>query len=467
MRFARTLLATAAAVLFVAAPASANIVPTVVKTLPVTVPASVGGYSVGNALLTVSYTDNDATATVTAPTLALGKGQYLRINTCLKRHVLNNSYETKCNQSFLDTRKNLGPVTIAAPSQQLKSPRPATSTSSGYFSYAVIIYARQADGSTYKEVASSWPGITKGSVAIAPKGLTTGAAVASEGAAVSSGATGGMNSWLPDSFCGADSRGATVAPPAGVSTTGLPSGAPAYYEVGEPTGEYEGQAPKGVMLVIHGGGWSVVGGYNVQKVRPEADRWRARGWRTLNITYHSCSQSIADVKWFYDAARTTWGTSMPYCATGQSAGAHLSLLLAASRPTVNCVIAEAGPTDMTSLKSQSVDLPDPVAASDGSRQLYNMMASAFGGDDQAIWFSPAQWKINARVLWGVGGGDSLVPAAQGDLLKDKMLANDPNAYIDVEHLAAGSTWWVHTAVSQEALDSFYAAEEKLVAPLTT
>ena len=38
----------------------------------------------------------------------------------------------------------------------------------------------------------------------------------------------------------------------GVSTTGLPSGAPAYYEVGEPTGAYQGQAPKGVMLVIHG-----------------------------------------------------------------------------------------------------------------------------------------------------------------------------------------------------------------------
>ena len=465
MRFARTLLLSLAASLVVAAPASANIVPTVVKTLPVNVPASMGGYSIGNALLTVSYADNDATGTVTAPTLALGKGQYFRINTCLKRHVINNSYETKCNQTFVDTRKNLGPITIAAPTQQLKSPRPATSASSGYFSSSVIIYARQSDGS-YKQAASSWPGIANGSIAIAPKGLLSGAAPASEGALVSGGYTGGMNSWLPDSFCGADSRGATTAPPAGVSTTALGSSAPAYYEVGEPTGTFEGQAPKGVMLVIHGGGWSVVGGANVEKLRPEADRWRARGWRTLNITYHSCGQSGPDVKAFYDLARSTWGTSMPYCATGQSAGAHLALLLAASRPTVSCVVAEAGPTDMNSLKSQSVDLADPVAASDGAHQLYNMMAAAFGGDDQAIWWSPAQWKINARVLWGVGAGDTLVPAAQGDVLEDKMLANDPNAYIDVEHLAAGATWWVHTAVSQEALDGFYAAEDKLVAPLT-
>jgi dienelactone hydrolase len=284
---------------------------------------------------------------------------------------------------------------------------------------------------------------------------------------VSNGQSGGMNSSLPDSFCGADSRGATTTPPAGVSTTALGASAPAYYEVGEPTGAYAGQAPKGVMLVIHGGGWYTVGGYNVEKLRAEADRWRARGWRTLNITYHSCSQSFADVQTFYDLARTTWGTSMPYCATGQSAGAHLALLLAAARPTVSCVIAEAGPTDMTSLKTESVDVADPVTASDGARYTYNMMAAAFGGEDQAIWWSPAQWKINARVLWAVGGGDFLVPAAQGDVLHDKMLANDPNAYVDIEHLAAGPISWVHTSVSQDALDSFYAAEDKLVAPFTT
>jgi dienelactone hydrolase len=464
MRIARTLALSLAALLAIAAPASANILPTTVKTLPITVP-SMNGYSVGSALMTVSYTDSDATATVTAPTVALGNGQYFRINTCLKRHVVNNSYETKCNQTFVDTRKNLATITIAAPVQQLKSPRPSTSSTSGYFSYAVNIYKRNGDGS-YSQIASSWPGsLAKAAVAIAPKGLTTAAAPANEGAAVSFGASGGMNSSYPDSFCGADSRGATTALPPGVSKTGL-TGAPAYYEIGEPTGAYEGQAPKGVMLVIHGGGWFTVGGYNVERMRPEADRWRARGWRTLNITYHSCSQSFADVQWFYDAARAAWGTSMPYCATGRSAGAHLSLLLAASKPSVSCVVAEAGPTDMVSLKSQSVDLADPVQASDGARYTYNMMSAAFGGDDRAIWWSPAQWKINARVLWGVGAGDTLIPPAQGDLLRDKMLANDPNAYIDVEHLAAGTNYWVHTSVSQEALDSFYAAEEKLVAPLT-
>src|SRR4051794_12887640 len=240
-----------------------------------------GGYSVGDALMTVSYTDSDATATVTAPTVGLGPNQYFKLATCLKRHVVGSSYETKCNQTYVDTRGKLASITVAAPTQQLKSPRPSSSSTSGYFSYAVNIYTRKADGS-YSEVATSWPGsLGKDAVAIAPKGLTAGAAPAAEGSALSSGMTGGMNSSAPDSFCGYDSRGATTAAPTGVSTTSLGSGAPAYYEVGEPTGDYAGQTPKGVMLVIHGGGWFTVGGHAVETMRPEADRWRARGWRTL------------------------------------------------------------------------------------------------------------------------------------------------------------------------------------------
>jgi dienelactone hydrolase len=464
MRLPRILLAAAAATLALAAPAAANIPTTSVLTLPVTVP-SMGGYSVGSALMTVKYTDSTATATVTAPSVLVGNGHYFRIVACLKRHVINNSYDSKCSQSFVDTRSKTAAITIAAPTVSLTSPRPGSSSSSGYFAYTVNVDQRQ-DGGTYSTVASSWPNsLAKASLAIAPKGLTSGQTPTSEGVALSTNLQGGMNTSQPDSFCGADSHGLDSPAPSDLNTTELGSAAPAYYEVGEPTGAYAGQAPKGVMLLIHGGGWYSVGAHFVQGMRPEADFWRARGWRTLNITYHSCAASFADVQAFYDAARAAWGTAMPYCASGQSAGGQLALLLAASRPTVNCVISEAGPTDMVSLKSQPVNVSDPVAASDGGKEVYNMMAAAFGGDDQAIWWSPAQWKINARVLWAVGDGDPLIPPAQGDLLRTKMLANDPNAYIDVEHLAAGSSWFVHTGVSQDALDSFHAAEDQLVAPL--
>jgi pimeloyl-ACP methyl ester carboxylesterase len=93
------------------------------------------------------------------------------------------------------------------------------------------------------------------------------------------------------------------------------------------------------------------------------------------------------------------------------------------------------------------------------------MTAAFGGEDQLNWWSPALWKINARVLWGVAANDWYVPYAQGTELRDKMLGNDPAAYIDVQKLDAGTTPWVHNSVSDAALQSFYAAEDKLVAPL--
>ncbi len=84
------------------------------------------------------------------------------------------------------------------------------------------------------------------------------------------------------------------ASPAGSSE---PGDAPASYEVGLPTDPYAGHAPLGVMLVIHGGGWTASGVGGVQAMRPDADRWRARGWETVNLTYRPCAQSTTDVLW--------------------------------------------------------------------------------------------------------------------------------------------------------------------------
>jgi acetyl esterase/lipase len=465
MRSFKTLLAAAVATLAVAAPASANLLPPTVVTNPVRVP-SMGNYGVGSALLTVTYTDAEATATVTAPSVGLGTGQYFRVNTCLKRHGINAGYESKCGESFVDTRGKAATIWVAAPSATMKQARPATGVQA-YFSYQVVVASRQSDGS-FKQVATSWPlgGLANAAAGIPAKGALTAPAVTSEGAVMSDGWSADMNSGRPDSFCGQSYVNQTSAPGSGISTTALGSAAPAYYELGEPTGSFAGNAPKGVMLIIHGGGWYSVGPGDVAAARPEADRWRSRGWRTLNITYRPCAQSFADVQWFYDRARTLWGSALPYCASGASAGGHLALLLAAARSSVACVISEAGPANMSSLKTQVTDNADPVAASDGPKWTYNMMVAAFGGEDQAYWWSPARWKINARVLWGVGERDGIIPFAQGTELKEKMLANDPNAYTDVMRLENGLNQWVHSRVSDAALTQFYAAEEKLVAPLT-
>src|SRR4051812_2657756 len=68
------------------------------------------------------------------------------------------------------------------------------------------------------------------------------------------------NSGLPGSTCLATNGGFVyTAPDAGVSTSRLGTDAPAYYEMGKPTGAYEGQIAKAIMIVIHGGAWYTTG----------------------------------------------------------------------------------------------------------------------------------------------------------------------------------------------------------------
>jgi hypothetical protein len=92
------------------------------------------------------------------------------------------------------------------------------------------------------------------------------------------------------------------------------------------------------------------------------------------------------------------------------------------------------------------------------------MVAAFGFENLEI-NSPALWPIHARVLAAVGETDTLIPFAQMTTLRDNMLAADPSAYVDVARLSAGPMKFVHTTVSQNALDDLYSREEALVAPL--
>jgi acetyl esterase/lipase len=81
---------------------------------------------------------------------------------------------------------------------------------------------------------------------------------------------------------------------------------PFYYEVGEPSGAYAGRPPRGVLILLHGGGWVANGGAAAQDVRGEADRWRARGWRTVNSSYRACGSSLTDALLLYDRVAGTW-----------------------------------------------------------------------------------------------------------------------------------------------------------------
>jgi acetyl esterase/lipase len=441
------------------APATANQLPSRTLTLPVRAP-SVGNANLGNAQMTVSYTDTDASATVSAPSVMVGPNADFRVISCLRAYSEQRTYSSDCEINSVVTTGQSRAISVPAPTVDASLTRPATG-GDAWFTYEVTV--QQLRDGYYRPVASSWASDVKGSSVTVPAvGSTTAAAPSSFGEPLSTGGTGGVNGGQPDGFCSSSDLPATGSPGAGVNTTALGSDAPAYYEVGQPTGAYAGRAPKGVMLVIHGGGWASVGAGGVASMRGDADRWRARGWRTLNFTYRACRQSFDDVLWFYDHARQLWGDALPFCALGASAGGHLALELAGAR-SLDCVVDQAGPTDTTSLQGQST----PSGGTDGPRKLYNMMVSVFGPDDLQ-WWSPARFPkylTGTRILYASGSGDPLVPAAQGTTLRDSVQSADPDAYVDVDQLAKGTVSWVHAPVTQAALDEYYAREQRLVAPL--
>jgi acetyl esterase/lipase len=219
------------------------------------------------------------------------------------------------------------------------------------------------------------------------------------------------------------------------------------------------------MVVLHGGGWSAVGAARAEAARGDADRWRARGWRTVNATYRACDRSFPDALWIYDRARATYGASLPYCTMGGSAGGHLALMIAAARPEVSCVVAQGAPTDGTTLAEQPA--PDPATGGtqlNGPRWVANMMVAAWG-KDRLAWFSPAKWPIKARVLAATAAADTLVPFAQAEELRDEQLKRDPNAYVDAFQIPAGGTEFVHARVSSTGVVDLAAREERLIAPL--
>jgi dipeptidyl aminopeptidase/acylaminoacyl peptidase len=244
-------------------------------------------------------------------------------------------------------------------------------------------------------------------------------------------------------------------------------GAPAYYEIGAPSGAYAGKPPKGTMLLIHGGGWFVVGRETLVPVRPYADHWRARGWTTLSVDYRACAQSIKDVSWFMTRLRVLRPHAV-VCVAGLSAGGHLALLLASFRPDISCVISLAGPTDLPGLQyEQTYDPSTGTMTTAVATKLYYMAAGTFGSYGPLSATSPITYaaRIKARVLLANGQADSKVPTQQATDYAAAVRAAQPGLYVDQVLMESGSQPFVHTGVSEAALADLYAREKALVAPL--
>ncbi|MEA2137296.1 MAG: hypothetical protein QOG56_446 [Solirubrobacteraceae bacterium] len=455
----------------VAPTAAANVPPSFTRTNVVRIPA-LGNRADGTLTTSVAFGDTTATAAAsTGNSIGLGAGFDFRLRTCVAYHLNATKPISSCAERHVDTRTNAAAVYTYAPAITLSNqPRPTTQ-SWGYFTaYTDVLYLSSG---AWLTSAHSWPdnGLQGAGIAVAAQGATSATLPANATTALDGAFTSAIASGQPDSICTAAPSGPDgSALPAGVRASDPAyAGAPAPYEIGLPIGAYAGQTPRGIMLIIHGGAWMATGAGLVQSMRSDADRWRARGWMTMNLSYRACGQSAADALWFYDKTRAAVGAGARICALGTSAGGHLALMLGAFRPDVFCVVSQAGPTDLASAEGEvAYDAASGGhSQTNGGRFVHNLGVAAFGAENLS-WFSPAALAggtLNrVRVLQAFSADDPLVPYGQAADLANAMHAANPSAYVDDVQLAAGTLPFAHGRVTQAALDGFHARELQLADP---
>jgi dipeptidyl aminopeptidase/acylaminoacyl peptidase len=196
-----------------------------------------------------------------------------------------------------------------------------------------------------------------------------------------------------------------------------------------PTG---GRAPRGLIMVIHGGGWRGLSPALTADVEPAARAYNSLGYATVVPDYPAGEAGVADLDRFYRRARRAVGPKVPICAVGGSAGGHLSLVLAARHPDLRCVIAQAAPTDL-------------VALSQGNQLGHTLPALQFGAARLDA-LSPARHaeRMKARLLLVYATNDPYVPLSQGR----EMARARPGARLIV--LRPGSAPFVHSDVDAAA-----------------
>ena len=212
------------------------------------------------------------------------------------------------------------------------------------------------------------------------------------------------------------------------------TGATTAFRITPPQGRYRGRKPKGMIVIVHGGGWYGGGpanrtGYSLttgiaylDSVAVAEQRWNRRGYQTLNVDYHSGYSSRSDVARLVREAHRA-RPDLRVCFYGESAGANLSLLVAGSasmRKYVACVVGAAGPADLPILP----DVPD-----DPSVHLCDFSASAtyvrcltegwFGSAYLKNW-SPADRPHARRIFAAEARNDEIVPPSQGASLRRKI-----------------------------------------------
>ena len=239
-------------------------------------------------------------------------------------------------------------------------------------------------------------------------------------------------------FCRAVSTSALVCALLVVHVAPAGAGARAPAEVQRSRGK-----PRGIVLVIHGGAWTLNGPEALASVRGETRRLNRRGWITHSIDHRPLHRSFADVRRAYDALRRRH-PRIRICVHGTSSGGHLALMLAQRRRSVDCVIAVGPPSDL-------VRWPRDAAA------VWNAVRSLERRVSLRRW-SPARQarRIRQPVLLIHDQRDAIVPFGQSLQLARRL------PRVKLVGLCPGPVTYVHTSVAPACLRRAHRAEAALL-----
>ncbi len=418
--------------------------------------AAVDGGTLGVAKLEAAA---GGRATLSAPALTLAPGAQFALRTCLQTHVLGSPPRAQCSSRDIDMRNAAGPALHAAPVVSSEATN-ATDAQVAWAAGRVDVFTFTGPGASALQATTLPAGSAGLPQAIDLRPSSLGAeTLAYQGASTGQG-SGGINSGGIGSMCIATPFPVAGPVPGDLQVDALGTDAPAYSELGAPL---NGAAPVGVALTLHGGGWYVVGQGAAEQERPAAERWRRRGWLTVNASHRPCADAPADVRWFVERIRARY-PSLPLCIAGASSGGHLGLLVASELPdAVDCVVGEGAPVRLASLPSQpAYGSSTGATQTSGPLWVFNVAVAAFGSENLDA-FSPRPDRLRARVLLGTAAQDTLVPPGQATELRNEVLARDPAADVGVLQLAAGPLAWTHGSVSEAALGEFAAREDAIAA----
>jgi acetyl esterase/lipase len=216
--------------------------------------------------------------------------------------------------------------------------------------------------------------------------------------------------------------------------------------IGAPVARDPVGVARGTMLLVHGGSWRGSDPREQTRLlREPGEVFLARSWRVVSVDYRSGRAGLRDI--LAAIGRQPDRTRHPLCLYGESAGAHLALLAAARRPSVDCVIGAAPPTDFQAY------FADAAAGSDSvHRAVAALIRRTFGATpDQTASWEPVKVAdcIQAEVLLVRAAGDPLIPPAQVERFvaarpgtaSVELAAGDP---------AKGAQQWVHGPISTRA-----------------